>query len=415
MFIIKLPAGLEVSKVLIYLSAIAGYVGVIFLLWMYVLGAKSVMRIFFKDLAPVLSIHKSLGKWGSIAFLLHPVLVAIGYFDLSVHALTFVAVPDISSAMERHVTLGRIAFYLILLVWASSKLVRKQIGFRAWKYLHYFAYVSLPFALLHIPNLGSQYEDSNLVKMYFWDIVGLFALFAVVRLVGWLNLDRKTYTIKSHTRLTSQDYMLVLVPRSKNWLRPEIGQYVYLKQGIISEDHPFSLTYYDRATGELTVTYRVFGSFTKYLTTLKPDKKVSVMGPFGAFTEDLQTDNSQPVVYLADGVGITPFAQRVVDENNQRTQLLFAANRTHESAVLVPFLKQILGERLIAIYSHEAPVDQTEEQGHINEQMLMKYLGSPQQYKYYVCGPQPFVDECKRILKVIDVPEEQVHEEQFSW
>lgn len=415
LFILNFPREFTVSSVLLHLSALAGYVGVMFLLWMYILGAKSAMGVVFKDLAPVLTIHKSLGKWGSIAFLLHPIFVAVSYFDLNVKAVLYILVPNIDSAMESHVTLGRIAFYLVLIIWVSSKLARKKIGFRAWKYLHYFAYISLPFALLHVPDLGSQYMSNNLVKVYFWDIVGLLALFTLFRIGGWLNLDRKTYTIASHTRLTQQDYMYSLTPKHKNWLTPEPGQYVYIKQGIISEDHPFSLTYFDRATGTLFLTYRVFGSYTKFLTTLMPGKKVSLMGPFGSFTTDLQPESNEPVVYLAGGVGITPFAQRIVDENSRRVQLLFAANRTHESAVLVPYLKQILGNRLIAIYSREKPLDQTEEYGHISDQMLLRHTGTPQLFKYYMCGPQAFVDECKRVLKSMGVPDEQVHEEQFSW
>ncbi len=414
LIIVKPPATPTPQLIALYIGALSGYVGVMFLLWMFMLGAKSAMGLVFKDLAPVFTIHKSLGKWGSIAFLLHPLLVAYSYFELKLQALTYVILPDISAATERHITLGRIAFYLILIIWVSSKLIRKQIGFRAWKYLHYFAYIALPFVLLHVPELGSQYAAHTFVKLYFWAIVGTFALFCVIRLSGWLNFDRKSYRIISQKAVTDEDYMLVLRPQGSTRLQPRLGQYVYLKQGIISEDHPFSITYYDKSTGELTLTYRMFGQYTQYLAKLKPGTVASVMGPFGSFTSQLQSTSQQPVVYLAGGVGITPFVQRVTDENDVRVQYVFAANRTHASAVLTDTLKPYLGERLVSIISREDAAP-GEEHGHITAEVLTKHIKTPRAYQYYLCGPQPFVAECKRILQELGVPKTQVAEEEFSW
>ena len=399
----------------LYVSAIAGYVGIVFLLWIFVLGAKSVMGVLFKDLAPVLEIHKSLGKWGSIAFLLHPLLVAYGYFNTSITVLTYIVLPDIGTDMERHVTLGRVAFYIIIAVWLTSKVLRNQIGYRAWKYIHYLAYIALPFALLHVPDLGTQYANSALVRAYFTACVAVFGLFLVFRLIGWLNLDRKRFTIISHTQITDQDYMFVLRPTGQRRITPKLGQYVYIKKGIISEDHPFSSTYFDTETGELTVTYRVFGSYTRFLTKLQPGQTVSLMGPFGTFTSQLPSSSPQPVVYIAGGIGIAPFAQRIIDESAIRPQLLFAANRTHASAILVPTLREMIGARLVAIYSREAPYDASEEYGHISEEIFKKHIASPNDYHYYICGPQAFVKECRRILESMSIPKDQVFEENFSW
>lgn len=415
LFIISFPKVVSTASVLLYLSALAGYVGVMFLLWMYMMGAKSAMGLIFKDLAPVLSIHKKLGKWGSIAFLLHPIFVAISYFEVSLYSLTYIVWPDISTSMERHVTLGRIAFYIIIGIWLTSKICRKKLGFRAWKYLHYFAYISLPFALLHVPELGTQYIGHELVRAYYWLIVGALALFSLVRVSGWLNLDRQTYIITSREQLTGQDFMFVLHPKSKQWLHPIAGQYVYLKIGYISEDHPFSVAYYNRNTGDITVVFRLEGNYTKYLAKLEQGYEVSVMGPFGTFTASMPADAAQPVVYIAGGVGITPFVQRILDEQNGRQQLLFAANRTHESAVLLPTLKKKLGNNLIAIYSREQAAGANEEYGHINEAIVRKYVADPLQHMYYVCGPKGFVNECRRVLSALGIPAEQIEVEKFSW
>lgn len=396
-----------------YISALAGYVGVIFLLWMYILGAKSAMGVIFKDLASVISIHKKLGKWGSIAFLLHPIFVSYSYYDLSAKSLVYIVWPEISTQFDRWVTLGRVAFFLLLMVWLTSKLYRKKLGFRVWKYLHYFAYIALPFVLLHIPGIGSQYLAHPLVRVYYILIVGVFLLFSLFRISAWLNLDRTKYIITSSRQITPEDFVMTLQPADKP-LKIKIGQYVYVKVGMISEDRPFSVTHRDIKTDVLTVTYRVYGSFTKYLTTLRPHTVVSLAGPFGEFTSDIIEYNSRPAVYIAGGVDITPFVQRITDENTMREQWLFAANRTHASAVLVPQMQQLMGERCVPIYSRE-PAAPGEEYGHVSAELFQKYLAQPTAYSYYICGPKAFIRETQAILASLNVPDSQVHSEKFSW
>ena len=64
------PTHFTLQTTTLYLSTITGYIGVMFLLWMYMLGARSVFGLLFHDLAPVMRIHKWLGKYGSVMILL---------------------------------------------------------------------------------------------------------------------------------------------------------------------------------------------------------------------------------------------------------------------------------------------------------------------------------------------------------
>lgn len=403
------------GPIALYLASVTGYIGLMLLLWMYVLGAKSVMGLVFKDLAPVIKVHKDLGKYGSLAFLLHPIFAVYGFFSPSLKSLIYIVLPDVSTLTARHIALGQIAFFFIAMIWVTSILLRKKLGFRAWKYIHYFAYISLPFAILHVPGLGPQYMSSRFVKVYFLGILGIFLVTSIIRLSGWLNFDRTKYVIASHTALTDTDNMLIMQPATDQWLHPRPGQYVYVKQGFISEDHPFSAAYSNPENGEITIIYRLQGNFTDFLSGLKRGEEVSLMGPFGTFTDDMPEDTTKPVVYLAGGIGITPFVQRVLDGDPSRTQLLIMANRTHASAPLVSTLRKTLGSKLVTLYSREAPANDSEEAGRISEQLLRKYITAPTEPLYYVCGSEPFVEECKRILGTMGVAPEHIRQEEFSW
>lgn len=410
--LIPFPASITTNRILLWLADSFGYAGIVLLLWMYILGTKSVMGILFDDLAPILSIHKWLGKYGTLAIFAHPILITICYGESWLYSI----IPKFGSVFERHVTLGQIAFFIIIFTWFTSWFLKGRMAFRPWKYLHYLSYIAVPFALLHVPDVGSNYLTREAVKIYFFILVVTFIIFCVLRLRGFLNLDKSPYRVLSHTRLNETDYILNLQPTSTQVIRPERGQYVYLKLGIISEDHPFSVLQYDPATNNLAVGYRVFGSYTDIMARLKPGDRVWVGGPYGRFMAHIN-ESARPIVYLAGGIGITPFVDEIFHLSRTREQWLFAANRSRETAVLVPETSPALPGRLISVFNITPPDAQpSEETGFITEALLKKYLGDDlSRYDFYMCGPPPMMKAMTELTHAAGVPASQVQSEKFGW
>ena len=203
LLLMKPPTSVTTASVMLWLSAIVGYMGVVLLLWMYILGTKSVMGLLFQDLAPILKVHKWLGKYGTLAIFLHPLFITISYGEGWVYSF----VPRFDSVANRHMLLGQIALWLLIIVYVTSALVREKLSFRAWKYLHWLAYISVPFALLHVPDLGSQEATSVVVKAYLALLALTFIAFSLLRLRSFLNLDRTTYRVSRQVQLTELDYM----------------------------------------------------------------------------------------------------------------------------------------------------------------------------------------------------------------
>ena len=410
-FILEFPNGGSFRLTTLYLSAVIGYMGVIFMLWMYILGTRSVSTFVFKDIAPVLSIHKWLGKYATPMIFLHPLLITYSKSEMWFYSL----IPQIATKSERHILLGQIALFLLFVTWVVSAYLREKIGFRPWKYLHYLAYVCVPFVLLHIPGLGSQEQGYPLVRLYYLAIVLTFLAFSILRLRSLLNLDRKDYVIISNDKLTDIDRQLIVRPRTSSLRTPHMGQYVYIKLGYISEDHPFSVTSCDTSTGDITLTYRAAGMYTKELAKLTSGGIVYMSGPFGTFTHKLN-DTQTPVVYIAGGIGVTPFVSRILKENTQREQWLFAANRTKETAVFSQELTSILGDKHVSFYNHESgTLGPNEEQGYITAASIQKYITDPLQYHYYVCGPASMMAAVRKELASLGIPEEVVFSERFGW
>lgn len=275
-------------------------------------------------------------------------------------------------------------------------------------------YIALPFAFLHIPDVGTQFMTHTAVKGYYFALVVIFAGFSVLRLRGLLNLDKTPYHIVSHQKIVSDDSPIWLVQLRPKGVRltPNYGQYVYIKDGFISEEHPFSVLDYDKATGDITIAYRTFGRFTKQLSAHLLGHTLYLGGPHGAFTKEIR-GNATPVVFVAGGIGITPIVRRLMGPT-AKEQWLFYANRTHRSAMILPELKQLLGNKLVPVFSREQNVADDEEIGHIRAEMFKKYLTDPINYTFYICGSAQMMHDITTQLTSLGVPSSSIHREAFN-
>lgn len=410
--LLPLPSAASARSIALWASAVLGYIGITLLLWMYTLGAKSVMGMVFYDLAPILSIHKWLGKYGTLLIFAHPLFITFGYSESIIYPL----VPHFGSIAERHIVLGQLALWSLAIVWLTSWLLRKKLAWRTWRYLHWLAYVSIPFALLHVPDLGSQEQTHVWVKVYLFILMLVFLCISGLRVRSVLSLDKSRYEIVTSRKLTRIDTLLKLRPQESHRLAPERGQYIYLKLGFLSEDHPFSVVQYNASTGEITIGFRKAGMYTTMLEKLKVGDSVYLGGPYGGFTKELAPNDLTPVVYLAGGIGITPFVDRIMNEADTREQWLFTANRSRELAVLYAPLKEKLGKRAIAVFSSDdSNLDQEEERGYITADLLRKYLIEPQRYRYYICGPPAMIDAVESTVASLGVTPKHIQSEKFGW
>lgn len=128
------------------LAIVFGYIGSILLFWQFILGIRFISSIFSNNTLEFNKIHKFLGIYGVLFALLHPFLIMYSFGE----TLAFVLMPDLSNnPMAIGLGYGRIAFFLLLIIWISSAFLRNKIGFRTWKVIHFLAYPIMGFILSH--------------------------------------------------------------------------------------------------------------------------------------------------------------------------------------------------------------------------------------------------------------------------
>lgn len=174
---------------------------------------------------------------------------------------------------------------------------------------------------------------------------------------------------------------------------------------------------------EIMITTKVIAQpsiFKQKLSSLVPGERVKFFGPIGGFL--LPDSSEKPLVFLAGGIGITPFHSMLMyaaETKYARPTTLFVSFSTVEEAAFYNVLKTVhqKNSALSVVYTITRPEESTAmwdgETGRITPELISKYISDFQNANYMICGPQVMVDAMVEIVKKMGVPEEQVKVENF--
>ena len=162
-------------------------------------------------------------------------------------------------------------------------------------------------------------------------------------------------------------------------------------------------------------------AFKRSLKKMPLGAVVKMDSVIGSFT--LHKNSAKPAVFLAGGIGITPFSSIVRQADHDRaphTLHLFYSNRRPEEAPFVEVLQNLEKTnpqfRFIATMTEMPRSKKTwnGETGRINQEMLSKYLNDLRGPIYYVAGPPAMVSGLRKMLVASGVDEDDIRTEEFS-
>ena len=162
-------------------------------------------------------------------------------------------------------------------------------------------------------------------------------------------------------------------------------------------------------------------AFKRVLRTMPFGTAVKIEGPSGDLI--LQNDFTITTVFLAGGIGITPFrsiVQWAAKEKSPHRIVLFYSNRRPEDA---PFLAELQSlERDNPKYKLIASMTEMEkshqpwngETGLINQEMLGRHLKGAASPIYYIAGPPAMVKGLYEMLSKAGVNDDDIRAEEFA-
>jgi ferredoxin-NADP reductase len=162
-------------------------------------------------------------------------------------------------------------------------------------------------------------------------------------------------------------------------------------------------------------------AFKRSLKKVPLGTQVKIDPPMGSFA--LHKNSAKAAVFLAGGIGITPFLSIVRQADHDRLPHklhLFYSNRRPEDAPFLDVLQML--EKTNPNFQFVCTMTEmsrskeewTGETGLINPEMLSRHLTNLQGPIYYIAGPPAMVAGLRKMLVAANVDEDEIRTEDFA-
>lgn len=171
----------------------------------------------------------------------------------------------------------------------------------------------------------------------------------------------------------------------------------------------------------LAITTRMRDTaFKRVLGSLPVGSSLQLDGPFGSMT--LHKNTAKPAVFLAGGIGITPFYSIIKDAAHKQlphTLTLLYSNRTPDDAAFHEEIQNIAEtyEQLTYIPTmtdRERNSAWNGESGYITGEMIKRYVPDGANAIFYMAGPLPFVTAMKTAIADAGGDPDNIRFEEFT-
>lgn len=202
----------------------------------------------------------------------------------------------------------------------------------------------------------------------------------------------------------------------------QFGDFTLINPSETDEDgntRAFSFVHAPSENELVTATRIRDSAYKQVLKDLSEGTEVKFDGPNGNFT--LHKTESTPAVFLIGGIGITPIRSMIAEATINKTShdmTLLYSNHTPDDAPFTSDFEKFANQNPNFEYvpvMTEADSDKWNgESGHIDEEMLKRYVSDVSKPIYYLAGPADMVKAMYKLLVDAGANEDNIRAEEFS-
>jgi ferredoxin-NADP reductase len=173
------------------------------------------------------------------------------------------------------------------------------------------------------------------------------------------------------------------------------GQYCTFT--LSGEKRLFSIASSDYEKDIIIATRISESNFKQNLKNMKIDDTIEMEGPHGEF---IVTNDVKHIVFIAGGIGITPFRSMILHERYMdfpKKIYLFYSNPSQSKTAFLHELQKIHNDNFIFVSTMTQDDSWSGERSRINKELLEKYL-TLNECIFYVAGPPVMVHSLKKTL-----------------
>lgn len=179
------------------------------------------------------------------------------------------------------------------------------------------------------------------------------------------------------------------------------------RDGWREEARPFTpVSLPDEKTLQFVIkSYPDHDGVTEQIAKLKAGDRVIIDEPWGAIHDE------GPGYFIAGGAGVTPFIavlrKRLEDRGTLSDCTLIFSNETEEDIILREDFEKMAGLKTVFTVTDDKQPGAGVETGMIDQAFLKDHV-DPKSGKYYICGPEPMIDDIRKALVGLGVGESRI-------
>lgn len=294
--------------------------------------------------------------------------------------------------------------------------------------LLFFAFVMLIEPLTTPPTKKLQMIYGALVGFLFNPQIHVFSIYSTPELALLLGnifsylvspKEKLVLKLKAKVQIAADIYHFVFQPDKKLAFLP--GQYLEWTLGHQNPDSRGNRRYFTIASSpkadDIGIGIKFYdksSSFKKSLLSMNIGDEIVAGQLAGEFT--LPKDPHKKLVFIAGGIGITPFRSIIkylLDTNQKRQIVLFYSNKTAAEIVYTDLFNQgveQLGMKIVYTLtdSTQVPPNWPSRVGYLNEQMIKEEVGDYKERLFYLSGPHSMVTAFEKVLKDMGLKSNQI-------
>ena len=335
-----------------------------------------------------------------------------GIIAVSLLVLHFIVVPrDPGFTIGK--PLGFLALVLLLIgvILSAVPFVQRIFPYHRWRITHKLMGLAYILGVAHAMNVPTLTAELPLVRAYVLGMVAIGVASWFYRAFLSVMLTRKIpYLVVAITHFDNDTSELTLQPITEKTLNYRPGQFAFFSIADLGsrEAHPFTLSSHP-ANPNLRITVKALGDYSaKLQNKLEVGAQVAVEGPFGLF--DYSKLRYPRQIWLAGGIGITPFLSFLEDLGDEReVTLVWSVSSTRGA----DYREEI--EKLAATKPNlRFILNVSNEEGRFTIDRLYR-SADLKAHSVMICGPEPMREAYIEQLLQKGVSIRDIHFEEFSF
>ncbi len=291
------------------------------------------------------------------------------------------------------------------------------VRYRRWRQVHWLVLPSAMAGAWHAWSLAGNYAGQMAVLLFLVAVAVCTVLQIVIRWTAWrAHAYRVAATQIIRPDLSALDLEVSPGARPVQW---RAGQFVFVSFGDgqgwrgCGEWHPYTIAGQvpgKNSPGNMRLLIRAQGPCSSHVQAAPASTSVLVRGPHGRFLEE-GAKSERPRLWLAGGIGITPFLAAIPGQRPGDNTALIYVRRPQDAGLheLLPEDTTVpQGTSLHELVSQSPEIDGLWRQ-------LGQLVPDFAQREVFLCGPPGLVAQLTALLAAAGTGSKHIHSERFDF